>query len=151
MVWGCILYDRPGRLHQVEGKMGAKQYCEILSESLLGSLADKERDPEMIIFQQDNDPKHTSRVAQAWFKEHNIYVLPWPPSFPDMNLIEHAWDVLDRQLRARPTLPSNLDELWEILQEEWQKLDMSLVRRLYHSMPHHTAVLWKANGSYTKY
>lgn len=79
----------------MEGKMGVKQYCEILSESLLGSLANKERDPEMIIFQQDNNPKHTSRAAQAWFKEHNFYVLPWPPSSPDMNLIEHAWDVLD--------------------------------------------------------
>lgn len=64
MVWGCITRDGPGRLHWVEGRMNAHQYCAILSESLLGTIADRDLDPRYIIFQQDNDLKHTFRLAK---------------------------------------------------------------------------------------
>jgi len=63
MVWGCISWNGPGRLHRVEGNMNAVQYTSILSESFLGSLDDKKTHPRNVIFQQDNDPKHTSKLA----------------------------------------------------------------------------------------
>jgi hypothetical protein len=91
MVWGCIGPDGPGRLHRVQGTMDAKQYVQILKESLLTSLQDHKVDPSEIYFQQDNDPKHTSALAQAFFEEHGIDLLPWAPS-ADMNPIEHVWD-----------------------------------------------------------
>ena len=40
MVWGCITPNGTGRLHRVEGHMNAIQYCNILSESLLGTITD---------------------------------------------------------------------------------------------------------------
>lgn len=151
MVWGVISWTGPGRLHRVKGTMNADQYTQILSESLLGSLNDKDIAPEAIILAQDNNPKHKSRLAQNWFRENNIKLLPWPPSSPDMNLIEHAWEVLDRRVRARAVRPTNVDQLWVALQEEWERLDMDTVRALYESMPRRTEALRKANGSYTKY
>jgi hypothetical protein len=113
--------------------MNAEQYCEILEHSLLGSLVDDRKMPSDIIFQQDNDLKHTSRRAQNWFKDHAIDVLPWAPSSPDVNIIKHAWDALGRQIRAWNPLPRNLDELWDALVEEWVKLDTSGV---YTSLCH---------------
>lgn len=100
---------------------------------------------------QDNDPKHTSKLATKWFEDHVIEVLDWAPSSPDMNIIEHAWDEEDRCLRARTPLPRNLDELWDVLVEEWAKLDISYVRNLYESMPRRVAALLEAQGQYTKY
>ena len=70
MVWGCISWEGPGRLHRIEGRMTGEVYCDILTESLLGSLSDKKTSPRAIIFQQDNDSKHTSRRAKAWFDEN---------------------------------------------------------------------------------
>jgi len=29
-------------------------------------------------FQQDNDPKHKSRLIQNWFSENNVPVMEWP-------------------------------------------------------------------------
>ena len=75
--------------------MNAVQYCEILTESFLGTVVDQGLSPDNVIFQQDNDPKHTSRRAQEWFEENGVTVLPWPASSPDMNLIEHVWNMLD--------------------------------------------------------
>jgi hypothetical protein len=60
MVWACISWNGPGCIHLVDGNMNTAQYCSILSTSLLGSFEDENLGPQDIIFQQDNDPKHTS-------------------------------------------------------------------------------------------
>lgn len=151
MVWGCITSKGTGRLHRIDGNLTAAQYCDILSKSLLGTLSDHSLSPRTIIFQQDNDPKHMSRAATTWFEEHNIIVLPWPPSSPDMNIIEHAWNLLDRRIRARTPLPQNLDQLWLMLKEEWERLDLDTIKELYRSMPNRLQALDDARGSYTKY
>lgn len=151
MVWGYLTEHGPGRLHLVEGKMDAAQYVCILEESLLGTLSDYNLDPSNIFFQQDGDPKHTSGLANRFFHNNNIKILRWAPSSPHMSIIEHAWDQLDRQLRAHEELPKNRTELWEFLQEEWAKLDMDFINRLYDSMPRRVKTLHEAKGKYTKY
>ena len=151
MVWACFSWNGTGRLHRIRGHLDAVQYCEILSQSFLGSLQDQHCDPKKVIFQQDNDPKHTSKLTMKWFRDHHIHVLPWAPSSPDQNILEHGWDVLDRRVRARNPLPHNLDELWVALQEEWAKLDLYYVRRLYNSIPSRISALHKSKGHYTRY
>ena len=43
-----------------------------------------------IIFQQDNNPKHTSKRAQKWFEEQEIKLLDWPAQSPDLSPIEYT-------------------------------------------------------------
>ena len=150
-VWGCLTWDGPGRLYRVEGRMNAVQYCSILETAFIGSLTDRSLTTSGTIFQQDLDPKHTSRRAKSWLEAHGITVLRWAPSSPDMNIIEHAWQHLDQKLRARKPLPTNLDELWVALQEEWGRMDIGYVRMLYESMLRRVAALKDAKGGYTKY
>ena len=38
MVWGCMGCNSVGKLVEVEGKMDAKQYCEILDEGVVQSF-----------------------------------------------------------------------------------------------------------------
>ncbi|KAJ7326848.1 hypothetical protein JRQ81_016607 [Phrynocephalus forsythii] len=45
------------------------------------------------LFQQDNEPCLTAKVVQEWLEAFKV--LPWPPNCPDLNLIEHLWDVLE--------------------------------------------------------
>jgi hypothetical protein len=151
MLWGVISWRGVGRLHRVEGRMDAKQYTAILEESFLGSLRDKNVKAKNMIFQQDNDSKHRSKLATKWFQDHNIKVLPWPASSPDQSIIEHVWDYLDRQVRKYKVGPSNIDELWGVLQYEWERIPLSYIHKLYESIPRRIEKLHEARGRWTKY
>ena len=151
MVWGCVTAWGTGRLIRIDGIMDAVKYIERVEEGLLGTLSDYGLTNNDVIFQQDNNPKHTSKLAQKFFDDNEIFVLPWAPQSPDMNVIEHVWDHLDKLIRKWDPLPKNLDELWEALREEWENLDIAYIQNLYSSWPRRVAALVKAEGKYTKY
>ena len=136
MVWGCITPLGYGRLHCIEGIMKKEEYCAILEESFLGTLHDYNLDVEDVIFQQDNDPKHTSKLVKEWFSDNGIEVLPWPANSPDMNPIEHVWGELERKVQCRTPPPTTKDQLWTALEEEWKNLRLDYLEKLYESMHH---------------
>jgi hypothetical protein len=127
------------------------QLITILENSLTCSLDDAHTDPTQIIFAQDNDPKHKAKAVEAWFNNQNIKLLPWPPSSPDMNIIEHAWDYVDCHSHHQGVLLTNTDHLWEILQDEWGKLNIDFIYNLYRSLPDRVLALHKAHGRHTRY
>ena len=64
---------------------------------------------QSFVFQQDNDPKHTSRLCKAYLtkKESNgvLHQMTWPPQSADLNPIEMVWDELD--CRGKEKQPTN--------------------------------------------
>lgn len=151
MVWGCMGWNGVGILTEVEGKMDAKQYVDILERGLLESVEKLEMNSEAFYFQQDNDPKHTSKKAFKWFESKGINVLDWPSQSPDLNPIEHLWAHIKRQLHKYPSPPSGLHELWDRLAEEWNKIPPETCQGLIESMPRRCQAVLKANGGHTKY
>lgn len=151
MVWGCITSRGVGRLYRIDGKMDADKYTQILRQSLLQTYRDYRIPKRSTYFAQDNDPKHTSKKAMAWFKQNRVHLLPWASSSADMNIIEHVWDYLDRSVRAREVQPRNKEEFWAVLQEEWSQIPISYITKLYNSLPSRVQALKKAKGGYTRY
>jgi transposase len=118
MIWGCMLWDGVGYVTKIDGRMDADLYSQILKEELMDSLKFYDKEPSDIIFQQDNDPKHTSKKAKKVMEELGLEVMKWPAQSPDLNPIEHLWFHLKQRLAAYPTPPSGVHELWERVQEE---------------------------------
>ena len=70
---------------------------EIMTNGLLPFV--QETFPDGYGFQQDNDPKHTSRLARSFFEENNINWWITPAESPDLNPIELLWHELKHFLR----------------------------------------------------
>ena len=151
MLWGCMTTQGVGYMCKIDGRMDAELYTTILQDDLLETVEFYRLDKEELIFQQDNDPKHTSKKAKQWFKENNINVLKWPAQSPDLNPIEHLWKHLKKELNGYETPPAGIHELWERVQVEWEKIPREVCVSLIESMPRRVQAVIKAKGGHTRY
>lgn len=58
----------------------------------------QENKPLLRKFQQNNDPKHSSNLVRAWFREHNLDIPEWPSQSPGLNSIKNIWVELRRSI-----------------------------------------------------
>ncbi len=147
MVWGCVSRFSTGPVHRIDGIMDAIGYRNILADVLLPYSED--RLPLNWLFQQDNDPKHTSRLVRQWFADNGVNVIDWPSQSPDLNLIENLWSIADRAVKKKRS--RNLDELFENIAEQWSIIPAAVCAKLFDSMPRRCQAVINNFGYPTKY
>jgi transposase len=151
MVWGCMTIHGPGFLAKIDGGMDADLYCQILDSDLKSTIEFYGLEKKDVVFQHDNDPKHTAKKTKILLDESGLEVLDWPPQSPDLNPIEHLWDLLKRRLSAYDSAPTSIHMLWDRVQEEWEKITAEDCRNLIYSMPRRIDAVINAKGGHTKY
>ncbi len=126
MLWGCFSSSGTGHLVCVNGKMNGVMYKEILAKNLRVSA----HEPclgQRLVFQHDNDPKHTAKRVKAWLRTNHINVLEWPSQSPDLNPIGNLWALLNSQVHERR--PQNITELEAYCKEEWAAIPPEVCER----------------------
>ena len=88
-------------------EMDAVMYVDILRRSLKPFI--DEVYPDSHRFMQDNDPKHTSRLANDFFRDNDINWWRTPPESPDCNPIENLWHEMKEYLRREVKLKIKLE------------------------------------------
>jgi len=104
-------------------------------------------------FQQDNAPCHKAQIISDWSLEHDneFTVLKCPPQSPDLNPIEHLWNVVERELRALDVHPTNLNQLQDAVLSIWANISKECFQHLVESMPRRIKALLKVKGGQTQY
>ncbi len=99
-------------------------------------------------FQQDNASCHKAQIISEWFLEHDneFTLLKWPPQSPDLNPIEHIWDVVERQIRIMDVQPTNLQQLCDAIMSIWTKISEECFQQLVESMSRRIKAVLKAKG-----
>lgn len=148
MVWGCFSINGVGPLRPINGIMDRFLYKDILEETML-PYAHECFGENNFIFQQDNDPKHTAKVVKEFFEEKKITLLPWPSQSPDLNPIENLWGIVKREISN--SKPSNLKDLYNLVEKTWNNIKIDQCIRLVESMPKRCAKVIQNKGYWTKY
>ncbi|CAB5191505.1 unnamed protein product [Rhizophagus irregularis] len=151
MIWGCMGAFGVGKYCKIDGRMDGELYREILEEEFLGTLSECDLSVDDVIFQQDNDPKHTANKTYEWFKDNDVEILDWPAQSPDLNPIEHLWNEIDCRLRQLPGNITSKDDLWDKVQLVWNQIDVDFCLKLIDTMPQRIKDVLRAGGGYTEW
>ena len=149
MVWGGITYDHRTDLVRLDGRVTGVRYRDEVLRPVVVPF--RRRVGVNFEFQQDNARPHTSRVSRDFLTQNNIRVLPWPSKSPDLNPIEHLWDVLGRRVRSRDAPPQTVDAMFEALQEQWRAIPRAEIRKLIQSVPRRCEEVIRKQGGHTRY
>ena len=91
-----------------------------------------------------------AKICRQFLDRNNINVLPWPAVSPVMNPIEHIWDYLDRNVRARVNVHT-LRDLENALIQEWNNIPNVVIRRYVRSMRGRFAACINSRGGHIRY
>jgi transposase len=147
-MWGCVSYHGVGKLVLIEGTMTGEKYVKILQENLLASAEEMGLSTNFV-FQQDNDPKHKSKIARKFFEENKIDLLNWPSQSPDLNIIENVWSEIKREY-ANCNVTSK-KAAWEKIQEIWKKVSKDYLKKLVRSIYSRYIEVCESKDGATKY
>uniref|UniRef100_A0A3B3RJQ1 Transposase Tc1-like domain-containing protein n=1 Tax=Paramormyrops kingsleyae TaxID=1676925 RepID=A0A3B3RJQ1_9TELE len=152
MVWGMFSWHTLGPLVPIGHRLNATAYLSIVSDHVHPFMTTMYPSSDGY-FQQDNAPCHKARIISNWFLEHDneFTVLKWPPQSPDLNPIEHLWDVVERELRALDVHPTNLHQLQDAILSIWANISKECFQHLVESMPRRIKAVLKAKWGQTPY
>ncbi len=148
MVWGIFSWHTLGLLEPIDHHLNATAYLSIVADHVHPFMATVYH-----LLMADNATCHKAQVISDWFLEHDneFTLLKWPPQSPDLNPIEHLWDVVEREIHIMDVQSTNLQQLCDAIMSIWTKVSEECFQHLVESMPRRIKAVLKAKGGPTRY
>ncbi|GFT72261.1 transposable element Tcb1 transposase [Trichonephila clavipes] len=87
------------------------------------------------LFMDDYARPHHANIIDECLQSEDITRMNWPSYSPDLNPIQHVWDMLGPRIAARQLPPTCLPELRRALLDEWCNISQNQIDNLILSMP----------------
>ena len=149
MIWAGISIGGCTDLHVINGNLTGAIYRDEILHPIVRPYAGAIGND--FVLMDDNARPHRARIVTDYLATETIERMDWPSCSPDLNPIEHAWDMLQQAVSRRPVLPTNRQELTLALQQEWARLPQIAFRRLIRSMQRRCRAVIQAQGGHTPY
>ncbi len=147
MVWGIFSWHTLGPLVPIEHHLNITTYLSFVADHVHLFMTTVYPSSDRY-FQQDNAACHKAQIISEWFLEHEneFTLLKWPPQSPDLNPIEHLWDVVEWEIHI-----INLQQLCDAIMSIWTKISEKCFQHLVDSIPPRIKAFMKVKGGPTRY
>ncbi|CDQ78348.1 unnamed protein product [Oncorhynchus mykiss] len=137
MVWGGISLGRRTALHVLaRGSLTAIRYRDEILRLLVRPYAGAVG-PGFLLMQD------------KFLQEEGINAIDWPARSPDLNPIEHIWDIMSHSIHQHA--PQTVQELADALVQVWEEIPQETIRHFIRSMPRRCREVIQAHGGHTHY
>ena len=100
---------------------------------------------------EDKAMSHRSRSVIAYLQSEAVTSVLWPAMSPNLNPIEHIWDILGSGIQVREPPVQNFRQLEAALHRTWQQLSQQNIPRLTGGMRRMVEAAFQARGGCTRY
>ena len=150
LVWGGVSYDGSTDLYIIQnGALTGVRYRDEILDAFVRPYAGAVGQDFVLV--DDNARPHRARVVTEYLEREGIDRMNWPARSPDINPIEHVWDILQRQISARLVQPQTREDLTRALIEEWTRIPRPAIRKLICSFKSRCRAVIDARGGHTRY
>lgn len=128
IIWDCMSARGVGKLYFGNGIMNVDKYISVLQNNFKPQIEEMVLNNIEYTFQQDGAACHMAKNVKHWISEHNILLLKWTSSSPDLLPIETLWHIMKKRLRSQSVrtvqeLRARLQEIWgNFTPMEWKTL-----------------------------
>ncbi|KAI4883578.1 hypothetical protein NFI96_009970, partial [Prochilodus magdalenae] len=129
MVCGGISLEGRTDLYRLDnGTLTATRY----QDEILGPLVRPYADPVGLGFLlvHNNAQAHVARVCRQFLENEGIDTIDWPTGSPDLNPIEHFWDIMFRSIRRHQVALQTVQELSDALVQIWEEIPQDIIHDL---------------------
>ncbi|KAI4887462.1 hypothetical protein NFI96_020380, partial [Prochilodus magdalenae] len=144
--------DRRDRLWRRRGECYAT--CNIIQHDWFGGIRMQSLDPLSagavgpgFLLVHNNARPHVARVCRQFLENEGIDTIDWPTGLPDLNPIEHLWDIMFRSIRRQQVALQTVQELSDALVQIWEKIPQDTIRLPLHGCPEDLDVHASSGGS----
>jgi transposase len=145
MIWGGISKNGQTPLVEINQRLNAKKYCNLLKKGLIPVYDDGD------IFLQDRASCHTAAETRKFLKKTRIETVYNPAKSPDLNPIENAWAWMAHKVYSDHDPFKNVEELREEIFKCWDEMPQEYIDRLIDSLPTRMKECIERKGEYTDY
>ncbi|GFY25225.1 transposable element Tcb2 transposase [Trichonephila clavipes] len=133
LVWGGIILGSRTDVHIQNITMTVHIYRDVILEQHVrlfrGAMGAE------FLFMDDHARPHRANIVYKCLQSEDIARMDWPAYSPDLNPIEHVWNMLGRRIAARQTPPTCLPELRRALFDVWCNIPQDQIYNLILSIP----------------
>ncbi|GFW59484.1 transposable element Tcb2 transposase [Trichonephila clavipes] len=149
LVWGGIILGSRTDLHDQSLTMTGHIYRDVILEQdvrlFRGAMGAE------FLFMDDNAPPHRANIVDECLQSEDIARMDWPAYSPDLNPIEHVWDMLGRRIASRQPPPTCLPEFRRALLDKWCNIPQDQVDNLILSMARRCKACIASSERHTPY